>query len=399
MADRVLSSSKVDDNESWTIEPYQAWIFNDMQGGVVSTRIASEDSMAGNVEYITQFVKRLIYSRRQLLSLVPAKMIRSKRPNMKLIKASKGGECFLTCLGIDLDRIIDKYPDIGKHNRYFGLFYDAVMCEVAFENATASLAKVARLEWLSFDDKNLLPDRALALFVDYSNEAIEQIRQEGNSDAFKDWQAAIERQPKENEGRLLSLIDAALSVNHHLLVLRFDLGYSQFYCDPELSGGMAVSYEEMREHRVALRRFLKRDLKKRLLPRACKGMVFAVKMEFGLDKTFHFHVIVILNGDVVCKDVLITEMICDQWNRVITTGKGGACNCNSKQYRLKGIGSVRRKDAEKLNILKTVVAPYITKPDYYSKMVKPDGHRTFWPSHPPQIEAKPKGRKRESEGL
>ncbi|KWZ42666.1 hypothetical protein WS72_07140 [Burkholderia savannae] len=295
---------------------------------------------------------------------------------------------------MDLDRIIDKYPEIGRFNRYFGIFYDAVMRDVTLVNGSMPLATAARLEWLAFEDRNFFSDDVLALFVKCSNEAIERIRQEGSGKAFQDWLFRTQRQPKENAEHLLSLIDACLSVNHHILALRFDLGYSQFYCDRALAGEQTVSYEEMREHRVALRRFLKRHLKDRLPARACKGLAFAIKMEFGLDKQHHFHVIVILNGNVVRKDVGITEMICNYWKSEITKGKGGACNCNQRTYREKGIGSIRRSEHEKLRVLREVVVPYIAKVDFYGKMVKPDSHRTFWPSHPPKIEAFPKGRRR-----
>ncbi|HDR8936194.1 TPA: hypothetical protein QDA84_006334, partial [Burkholderia vietnamiensis] len=124
-----------------------------------------------------------------------------------------------------------------------------------------------------------------------------------------------------------------------------------------------------------------------------KGMGFAIKGEYGLDKTYHFHVIVILIGDVVGEDISVTETICDQWRDTITNGKGGAYNCNKASYRERGIGSIRYSD-EKLRILRTKVVPYVTKPDFYIGMVKPEKHRSFWPSHPPKIEASRRGRRR-----
>lgn len=396
MTDKGKGSNDHNNDELWSIEPYEALVFIDRNGTIVPTRISSEDSIAGNVDYITQFVERVIKSKRPLLSLEPVQVKHSRRPNTRCVSVTRGGKCFLKCLKMDLDRIIDKYPNIGKFNRYFGIFYDAVMHEVEFGSGSTPLATAARFDWLNSRDRSFHSDHALALMVQYCNEAIEKIKREGNSEGFRDWLAEVERQPKANEGRLLSLVDACLSVNHHLLVLRFDLGYGQLYSDRELSGEMAVSYEEMREHRVALRRYLKRYLKGRLPPGACKGMAFSIKLEYGLDKGYHFHVIVILNGDVVGKDAGITEMICHQWKCAITMSKGGACNCNQRLYKRKGIGSIRYWETEKLGILRKVVVPYVTKVDFYGKMVKPDGHRTFWPSYPPKIEAKPRGRKRKN---
>ena len=394
MADKVLGSNDLDDEGVWIIEPYEALVFADTEEGVLPRLIPAEDSIACAVDYITKFVKLAIDTKRRLLDLVPVEIINPYRPNTKSIKFSKGGECFLRCLRLDLDRIIDKYPDIGKFNRYFGIYYDAVMREVEFFNGAGQFATVARLDLLRGEDRNCFPDDILALHVKYSNEIVEQIRLDGNSDEFKNWRLAIERQPNENKERLWSLIKSCLSVNHHALVLRFDLGYGQYYCDPELSGARAVSYEEVREHRTALRRFLKRDLKGRLQPGACKGLVFAIKLEYGLDKGYHFHVMVLLNGDIVCRDGGITELICNYWRGEITGGRGGACNCNLRKYKRRGIGSIRYGQHDKLDILMKDVVPYITKVDYYGKMVKPDGHRTFWLSQPPKVGARPKGRKR-----
>lgn len=375
------------------IKPYQTLLFDLKEEKVESTYGPCEGSIASDVDYIAECMKRVIESKSQLFRLVPVWTNLKIRPNTMSFGAGELGECFLRCVQMDLDRATDKYPTIGKYNPYFGMFYRAVTREVEFVNGVAPFNTVAKGQWLCFCDRDFWPDETLALFVDCLNDAVDQIRREGNSDAFQDWKKAFERQPNENEQTLWSLILACLNVNHHLSILRFDLGYAQYYCDPELSGALAITYEEVRRHRAALRRFLKQELKKRLRPGACKGMGFAIKGEYGLDKTYHFHVIVILNGDVVGEDISVTETICDQWRGMITNGKGGAYNCNKANYKECGIGSVRYSD-EKLQILRTKVVPYITKPDFYIGMVKPEGHRSFWASHPPKIEAKRIGRKR-----
>ncbi|MEJ0003065.1 MAG: hypothetical protein WDN30_04910 [Pararobbsia sp.] len=393
MTEEFHESSDYDNGESWKIKPYETLVFVAHGEKNTPTLIDNDETISANVDFITQFVKNLIKSKRPLLSLESFSYGNQRRPNTQRIKSSRGGDCFLRCLQIDLESIIDKYPTIGTHNRYFGIFCDAVMREVSFPTATISLATVARREWLNGVDINFYPDHVLALLVQHCNDAADEIRQRGKSDDFRSWLTEIERQPKTNEGRLLSLVDACLSVNHHLLVLRFDLGYGQRYFDRELSGEMTVSYTEVREHRMALRRYLKRYLKDRLPLRACKGMAFGIKLEYGLDKGYHFHVIVILNGDAVGKDGGITEMICRYWVQVITKGRGGACNCNRRRYKHRGIGSIRR-GTDELRILREMVVPYITKVDFYGRMAKPDKHRTFWASHPPKVEAHPKGRKR-----
>lgn len=377
------------------VKPYQTLHFDLIGGEVQDWYGPDEDSIAKDVDYVTQCVKGIIKSKSPLSWLMP-----STRGYMSKLVLSKLGQCVVECLKKDLNRVIDEYPSIGKFNRYFGIFYDAVMREVQFKNGSAPFALTAKEEWLDYPDWKEQSTSTLEQFVRHLNNAIEGIRREGNSATFKEWEERLERQPKENEVRLRALIEAAIAKNHHISVLRFDVGYAKYYCDPELSGAAAVTYEEVRQHRQALRRFIKRDLKRHLPnPRACRGMVHAIKMEFGLDKTFHYHVIVVLNGDAVAHDVQIAQLICDWWCKDITLGRGGACNCNARSYKYPGLGSIRydeesKENVEKLKNLRDRVVPYVTKPDFYVGMVKPEKHRSFWSSQVPEIDAKPKGRRR-----
>jgi hypothetical protein len=176
----------------------------------------------------------------------------------------------------------------------------------------------------------------------------------------------------------LSLILACLNVNYHLSVLRFDLGYAKYYCYLELSAEQAIIFEDVRSHRRALRRFLKRDLSKMLPAGACKGMAFGINLEYGPEKGYHFHVIVILNGNVVCHHAVITDMICSHWNCRITHGKGGSYSCFRSEYVRPSIGSLRYNE-DKLGTLESRVVPYVMQPNFYMKMAKSAATRVVVP--------------------
>ncbi|WP_446333235.1 hypothetical protein [Burkholderia pseudomallei] len=383
----------------WDIAPYEARYFELRKGKVVPEKGSITGSIASDVDYITKWVMKVIESKRQLFTTVAVTDLGYPKGKLR-IKLSKAGECFLNCLKMDLDRIVDKYPSIETYNRYFGVFCDAVSREIAFEHDSAPFILFAKEDWLAYRDWETRSNELLTRIVNHLNAIIDEIRREGRGEPFNEWKSKLLRQPNENEGRLWALVLACLSANHHICILRVDLGYAQYYCDRDLSGEQAVEYPDVRAHRIALRRFLKRDLKKCVKdPRACKGMASAIKLEFGLDKTYHFHVIVILNGDAVAQDASVAQTICDYWQDVITKGKGGAYNCNKATYTHPGIGSIRYHDEEKLDNLKTIVVPYLTKPDYYVSMTKSQGHRAFWPSHPPEITAKRRGRKRSKTGV
>lgn len=398
-ADDELNSSSSSIEDAFETNPYKTLHFDLKNGKVRSSYGSSGGSIASEVHQITECVKGIIQSKRDLFRLEHVKVDRRWRPPTSRLEMNKLGGCFLMCLQMDLDRVLDAYPNIGQFNRYFDLFYKAATREMQFANGRAPFVEVVRDEWLNARDWNVSATNRLVQYVQPLNDVVDKIRRKGNSQAFRDWIDKLERQPASNRDALWSLVLACLNVNHHLSVLRFDLGYAKHYCDPELSGGHVISYEDVRSHRRALRRFLKRDLSKMLPNGACKGMGFGIKLEFGLDKTFHFHVIVILNGDVICQHAVIAEMICQYWDERITHGKGGSYSCFRSFYVKEGIGSVRYDDEEKLRTLEWSVVPYVTKADFYIDMVKPEGHRSFWKSQPPKIEAKRRGRKRRKTGV
>ena len=387
-------------DQAWQIDRYETLHFELRKGKIVREYKSSEGSMASDADYLTKCVTAIINSQGRIFELIPV-TDGTRYPTGKYqIKFSKSVQAFLKCLKMDVDRIIDRYPSIETYNRYFGIFYNAVIREKQFECGCLPFALFAREDWLNASDWNRRPNNLLTVIVHHLNEIVDEIRQEGNSESFKDWKDKLVRQPSENESSLWSLVLACLDVNHHINVLRIDLGYAQYYCNPEFSGEKAVTYRQVRQHRIALRRFLKRDLKQYVKnPQACKGMGFAIKMEFGLDKTYHFHVIAILNGDALSQDVNVAQTICDFWQEKITKGKGGAYNCNKATYTECGIGSIRYdgespENVKKLRNLKERVVPYVTKPDYYVGMVKPEKDRSFWMSHPPEKAQHSRGRKR-----
>jgi hypothetical protein len=357
----------------------------ELQGDNVVPMLDTGDSIAGDAARITDCVKEIARSDGALFELVPRRYVLGTAEYLpvEMIKATKLGDDFLRCLRTDVDRITDLYP-IEDFNPYFRLFRQAAVHGVdvqPFEAWSGSvLGAYARCQPLT--------DQKQKDFIERLNKAVEIIRREGRSHPFKQAIWAFEKPARENFDSLVSLIRANFAACHHLSVLRIDLGYAQYYCDPALSSEQALSYVDVRRHRIALIRFLKRRLPKG----AYRG--YALKLEFGLDKTYHYHVLVLLNGDVVREGATISKLIGEFWKQYITEGKGGAYNCNPAKYKEPGIGSVRYDDAKKRAVLETIVAAYLTKVDFYIRMTKPDGHRAFWTSRPPKIRAMRRGRKR-----
>jgi len=100
------------------------------------------------------------------------------------------------------------------------------------------------------------------------------------------------------------------------------------------------------------------------------------------------------DGNQHQQDITIARMIGKHWNEEITRGKGRHHISNFDQHQARGVGKVRYDDAAKLWALCTIVVPYLTKADYYIRLVVPPKTRTFGRSGMPKIPAKKLGRPR-----
>lgn len=161
----------------------------------------------------------------------------------------------------------------------------------------------------------------------------------------------IERKHKRQKDKVKYLLDGLFDHYSRLLVHRIDLGYQSSHV-PNL--------EQVQDD---LERFL-RYLREQHGQQGEAFVGYIWKLEYGLMKGWHLHLLVILDGRLVLQDITHARMMCDHWIKHITQGVGVAYNCNAKkeEYRRCGIGMVQRHD----RIMQDDVyqaALYLTKPD------------------------------------
>lgn len=231
-------------------------------------------------------------------------------------------------------------------------------------------------------------DHDIARRLDALNGFVDAIRQIGNSPEFKKTISDFERSSNKNYRELCKFIDANFELHSRLLVLRIDFGYKKSPHWPS-SVDDPVSYEGAIKHRKMLQSYLSKSLP----PKSFVN--WACKMEYGLDKKWHFHVLMLLDGSIVREDVTIARMIGEFWNNTITQGKGLYWNCNAYKdnYKSCGIGMLNHNDSAAREGLKKA-ALYMTKIDYYVKLLTPGNGRIFWKGNMPKPKVVTVGRPR-----
>ena len=218
---------------------------------------------------------------------------------------------------------------------------------------------------------DILADADVVRWVASLNGFVSALRDEGKSKQFRSLMNEFRRLANKNYQGLLRYISALFALYSRLLIIRLDLGYLKKHCWPT-DVGTGVTFEHLKEHWDALLKYLNETL-----PNGC-FVGFAYKFEYGLEKGFHCHLMVFLDGSKVREDVTIARLIGNHWANSVTDGKGLYWNCNAfkNSYKSCGIGMVRHDDTEMREALEKA-ALYLTKIDYYIKMVAPGSGRTF----------------------
>lgn len=109
---------------------------------------------------------------------------------------------------------------------------------------------------------------------------------------------------------------------------------------------------------------------------------YLAKLKYGLQRGFHFHVVVLIDGSKYREDITLSRILGEHWNKqVVPEGEGRYYNCNrhKKDYRYLGIGTLHHYDNEKYSVLLNLVIEYMIKTDFIMAAEAP-GKRTWFRS-------------------
>lgn len=225
--------------------------------------------------------------------------------------------------------------------------------------------------------------------VSLLNGLVKALRAAGASKEFKLLVGKFVKAERKRAKSLGRYIDALFQKHSRMVVLRADLYYQS-----GLFNERANLKHDLRRVNSDWETFRK-DLHKGL---PIKGMLgFACKLEYGLRKGFHFHLLVFYSGADYREDVVLARLIGEHWVQKITGGRGWFFNCNKKKsnngYIRPGIGVIDWSNEWLLSNLKNEVAPYLIKTDYWLRL-SPDCNRSFFRGNMPKLDSVKRGRPR-----
>ncbi|MBP6123113.1 MULTISPECIES: YagK/YfjJ domain-containing protein [Providencia] len=272
-------------------------------------------------------------------------------PRLKLISESPKGELFLDTLKFTA------YIQSMKTSRIQHLHPTLVLL--------LSLVKKYRLSKALIDgDKYSMVDAPE--HVQWLNEAFREFQSTLKSPDYKKQVRHFEQGAQKNYRRAKKYIDSLYECYSKLLVVRIDLSYR--------SGvNYKVKAHHLRQHRQALYK----AINSHPLFSWCVGYI--LKLEFGMEKGFHYHALFFFDGQKVRQDITLGKWIGELWQERITDWAGLYFNCNyqKEKYRELGIGLLPRGNAYlKKGLLNAV--RYLCKTDAWVRLVVPEFKRTFW---------------------
>lgn len=186
-----------------------------------------------------------------------------------------------------------------------------------------------------------------------------------------------------NQKSIHSLIDNQFSKHAKLLPVRIDLGYktNQAYSDMIKDELTTMEYQALNYSTIPHEYLSNNDIhsnweellnklkwNKRVILKDMVG--YAWKVEYGIDKGIHYHLILLFNGNKVMNDYYYATQLGELWME-ITNGCGVYFNCSVDKLSRYGDSNalkVTRRDEDRTNLYNAT--SYLTKIDENDKIAR-----------------------------
>lgn len=228
----------------------------------------------------------------------------------------------------------------------------------------------------NFQANDVLPSAGEPIiFADLANAFVSKIYSGTLENDFIQVQRNRSERLKHQEARAIQLLNKLRVKYSKLLVLRLDFA-------------IAKKCRNLSEDLNLIRKMFKKFLKSRFSIHQ-RPIGYIWKLEYGVDKGYHYHTIFFLDGNKHQKDEIIADQFGKAWVQ-LTEGKGTYYSCNGSKERYKdlAIGMVHHDDEKAYGTLESSVIRYFTKDKQH--VLIPSGNRlkTFGTSQMPASKRK-----------
>lgn len=217
--------------------------------------------------------------------------------------------------------------------------------------------------------------------ADYSNNLVYEIRKLTQTPEYKQAvQNRLERSQNQYK-KGMKLINDLFNSRSKVLVMRADFS---------LKADSGLSLQDLKNH---MSEFLKKILVNKGELKDIEGYIW--KLEYGVQKGYHYHFIFFMDGNKHFKDAYFVQMLGELWME-ITEKQGIFHNCNKSKfkYRHLAIGCISHDDEEARKNLEIVMS-YLSKTDQFLMEKTLKKYRVFGTSTR-KIEKSKVGRPREN---
>jgi len=212
-------------------------------------------------------------------------------------------------------------------------------------------------------------------FAEVMTRVVAEIRSEAERADWKSLKRNFRRNANKNYSNIIKRLKVLMLRHAKVLVIRLDLMYRRNLV--EGCAGCEFSYDTVRADRERFVASLRSAYGAGLLG-------YAIKLESGLERGYHYHALIFLDGSKHREGISNGQRIGEIWG-FITGGNGvfNNCNMNYKSYRYVGVGMAKYCEGTIWEGFKHI-AKYLTKPDHHVRLSLPAKHRSFHMSFLPK---------------
>ncbi len=240
------------------------------------------------------------------------------------------------------------FPIKFEYSEFVNLFFKACD-ELQFRQRLSTLKN-------NFDISCLPSEQSRELF----RELVTLIRQRSVMPEFKYQVHRRKIDASRNFKSMSEYVNELFEFKSPLMVLRIDFSYKK-----EIA--RFVSFEDAKSD---MERFLRnRRSNKRLFD---GWLGYIMKIEYGIEKGYHWHALIFLNGTLRKHDIYWSMEIGKYWTEIITQGRGLFFSSNARKdipAERSGRGMIHRTDIQKRKNLLHIVG-YMTKAEQFIRISK-----------------------------